>query len=104
MNEPPSTPSAIALDLATKVMARKDVLGAELGAEVSLLNVKSGIYFTLNAVGASVWRQIQEARSLAGIKQQLLEEYDVDAARCESDLLQLVSELQTLGLIELIPA
>jgi Coenzyme PQQ synthesis protein D (PqqD) len=101
MNEPQIAPF---LDLATKVLASKDVLGAELGGEVSLLNVKSGIYFTLNPVGASVWRQIQEMRSLAEIKQQLLAEYDVDAQRCESDLRQLITELQTLGLIELIAA
>jgi len=101
MKEPQTASS---LDLTTKVLASKDVLGAELGGEISLLNAKSGIYFTLNPVGASVWRKIQEARSLAEIKQQLLAEYDVDAPRCESDLKQLVTELQSLGLIELIPS
>jgi hypothetical protein len=101
MNEPAS---ASCLDLATKVLASKDVLGAELGTEISLLNVKSGIYFSLNAVGASVWRQIQEAKTLAEIKQQLLEEYDVDGPRCEADLRFLVVELQSQGLIEFAPA
>jgi Coenzyme PQQ synthesis protein D (PqqD) len=101
MNEPQIAPF---LDLATKVLASKEILGAELGAEISLLNVKSGIYFTLNPVGASVWRQIQKPKSLTDIKQQLLAEYDVDAPRCESDLRQLITELQTLGLIEFIPA
>lgn len=91
-------------DLTTKVLASRDVLAAELGGEVSLLDVKSGIYFTLNPVGANVWRQIQEAKSLAGIKQQLLAEYDVDDHRCELDLRQLLSELQASGLIEFIPA
>jgi hypothetical protein len=100
MNE---TPPAISLDLTTKVRASKDVLGAELGGDVSLLNLKSGIYFTLNPVGASVWRQIQEAKSLAVIKQQLVEEYDVEARRCEIDLRRLILELQTMGLVEFIP-
>ena len=104
MNEPPSTPSAIALDLATKVMASKDVLGAELGTEVSLLNLKSGIYFSLNPVGASVWRQIQKAKTLAEIKRQLLEEYEVETSRCEGDLRRLVLELEALGLVEFMPA
>ena len=102
MNETLS--SSPAFELATKILASKDVLGAELGAEISLLNLNSGIYFTLNAVGASVWRQIQEAKSLAGIKQELLEEYDVEASRCEYDLLCLVAELQRRGLIEFLPS
>src|SRR5580700_2240095 len=101
MNDPQLTAP---FTLFTKILASKDVLGAELGGEISLLNSKSGIYFTLNAVGASVWRQIQEARSLAEIKRQLLDEYDVEPHRCEDDLRQLVIELQSLGLIELIPA
>jgi Coenzyme PQQ synthesis protein D (PqqD) len=100
MNKTASMPT---LELETKVLASKDVLSAELGGEISLLNVKSGVYFTLNSVGASVWRQIHEPKSLVEIKRRLLEEYDVDAPRCESDLRRLVEELQSLGLVELIP-
>jgi hypothetical protein len=101
MNE---SPPAISLELTTKVLASKDVLGAELGGEATLLNLKSGMYFTLNPVGASLWRQIQEARSLAEIIQQLVEEYDVEARRCEHDSRRLIQELQSLGLVEFIPA
>jgi hypothetical protein len=101
MNTAPSIPK---IDLNTEILALKDVLSAELGVEMSLLNVKSGIYFTLNPVSASVWRQIQTATSLARIKEHLLEEYEVDAHRCESDLKKLVTELQASELIEIIPA
>jgi hypothetical protein len=97
-------PGSFPLELTTKVQANHDVLGAELGGEVSLLNLQSGTYFTLNAVGASVWRQIQQAKSLEEIKQRLLQEYEVDTRRCESDLRRLVMELQSSGLVELIPA
>ena len=95
---------ATTLDLTTKVLANKEVLVAELGGEISLLNVKSGIYFTLNPVGASVWRRIQEPACLMDIAGQLREEYDVDAVVCENDLRRLVTELQSLGLVEFIPA
>jgi hypothetical protein len=97
-------PPTTKIDLTAKILAAKDVLSAELGGEISLLNLKSGVYFTLNPVGASVWRQIQVATSLANIKETLLAEYQVDARRCESDLRNLVAELKASGLIELIPA
>lgn len=90
------------IDLNTKVVAVREVLSAELGDEISLLNVKSGTYFTLNPVGASVWRQIQVATSLAQIKAQILSEYDVEDQRCESDLRQLLTELEASGLIEFV--
>jgi Coenzyme PQQ synthesis protein D (PqqD) len=91
------------IHLDTKILAAKDVLSAELGDEISLLNVKSGTYFTLNTVGASVWRQIQVTTSLARIKAQILSEYDVEDQCCERDLRQLVADLEASGLIELVP-
>lgn len=90
------------INLDTKILAARDVLSAELGDEISLLNVKSGTYFTLNPVGASVWRQIQISTSLDCIKAQIMAEYDVEDQCCENDLRQLVSEFKALGLIEIV--
>ncbi len=90
------------INLDTKILAARDVLSAELGDEISLLNVKSGTYFTLNSVGANVWRQIQVPTSLARIKAQILTEYDVEDQCCENDLRQLVSEFKASGLIEIV--
>ena len=100
MTEPRLT---YAVELATRIRAAREVMGAELGSEISLLNIKSGTYFTLNRVGAYVWRQIQEEKSLAEIKRQLLSEFDVEAERCESDLKRLIGELESAGLIEKSP-
>ena len=80
-----------------------EVLVAELGDEISLLNLRTGIYFTLNAIGASIWRQIQQTRTMAQIKGRLLEEYDVEEERCECDLVRIVEELSHHGLIEANP-
>jgi len=90
------------INLDTKILAARDVLSAELGDEISLLNVKSGTYFTLNSVGANVWRQIQVTTSLARIKAQIMSEYDVEDQCCENDLYQLVSEFKASGLIEIV--
>ena len=48
--------------------------------------------------------QIQVATSLTQIKVQILSEYDVEDQRCESDLRQLLTELEASGLIEFISA
>jgi hypothetical protein len=76
------------------------VIFAELGDEVSLLNNTSGIYYTLNLVGASIWRQMSHPTTLTEIKNRLLNEFEVDNARCENDLFRIVTELRAHGLIE----
>ena len=88
------------LPFTTTVKAKPEVIFAELGAEISLLNTQTGIYYTLNAIGAEFWRQIQQAKSLAEIKKGFLEDYDVDEARCERDLMQIVANLRSNGLVE----
>lgn len=91
------------LEMSTRITAGIEVIYAELGAEISLLNIKSGIYYTLNSVGAHVWRQIHRTTTLSEIKSRLLEDYEVDEARCERDLLRIVDELRAHGLIDVSP-
>lgn len=88
------------MNMVSKIKASQEVISAELGEEVSLLNIKTGVYYTLNAIGSTIWRQIKNPRSLSEIKAELLEEFSVDEDRCERDLLSLVGELHAQGLIE----
>ena len=90
-------------ELSTKIKTCSAVISAELGPEIALLNINTGVYYTLNAVGASIWRQIQGTTTLAEIKSRLLEEYEVDEVHCERDLVRIVEELSASGLIEVSP-
>ena len=65
-----------------------------------ILNLDSGMYFGLNAVGARIWNLIQEPRTVRDIRDLLLEEYEVDRERCENDLLALLDRLAAEGLAE----
>ena len=44
---------------------------------------------------------IQEPQTVQDIRDRLLEEYDVDAARCESDLFALLEKLAAANLVEI---
>jgi len=83
------------------VVVIKDQVSCDLSGEAAILNLKSGVYFGLNAVGASIWKLIQEPKTVKEIQEALLEEYDVDPDRCEQDILELLQELSTNGLIEI---
>lgn len=82
------------------VVAAKDQISSDLGEEVVILNLRTGVYHGLNAVGARIWNLLQEPRTVNDIKDVILNEYDVESDCCESDLLVLLQKLADEGLIE----
>jgi hypothetical protein len=82
------------------VVAAKDQVSSDLGGEVAILDLKAGVYYGLDAVGARIWSLIQEPRTVIEIRDILLEEYEVEPERCERDLLVLLQRLADEGIIE----
>lgn len=54
----------------------------------------------MNPVGATVWNLLKQPKTIAEIRDTIMEEYEVDGARCEQDLLALLEEMRSEGLIE----
>jgi len=84
----------------SSVVAVKEQVSSDLAGEAVILNLKSGVYHNLNAVGASIWNLIQEPRTVNEIRDALLVEYDVESEQCEYELLALLQQLEAGGLIE----
>lgn len=83
------------------VKAASDQVSSDLSGEVVILDLKSGVYYGLDTVGARVWQFIQEPLTVSEILSALLDEYDVEPSRCERDLLALLEQLSHRGLIEI---
>lgn len=64
-----------------------------------LLNQADGVYYGLSDVGARVWALVERSASIARIRETIGAEYDVDAARCASDIDRLIGELIRRGLV-----
>jgi hypothetical protein len=94
-----SSHTAVSVD--SVVSTSKDIVFSNLADEVVILDLKSGVYHGLEAVGARVWELMAEPRPLREVRDVLLDEYDVDAGQCESDLLRLIEELKSHGLVEI---
>lgn len=82
------------------VVAAKNQVAAGLAAEAVILNLNSGVYYGLDAVGARIWNLLQEPSSVNDIRRAILEEYEVEPERCERDLLALLEKLAAVGLID----
>lgn len=83
------------------VVASRNQVSCDLKGEATVLNLKNSVYYGLESVGAFVWNLVQRPRSVAELRDALLQEYDVEPGRCESDLLALLEKLLAEGLIEL---
>lgn len=82
------------------VVASKDQVSCDLAGEAAILNIKNGVYYGLDPVGARIWNLMQEPRAVAEIRDAITSEYDVEPERCARDLASLLEKLHAEGLIE----
>lgn len=89
------------VSLSSEVVASGELVSANLDGEVVILGFKSGSYYSLDQVGVFVWDLLQEPRKASELRDAILEEYDVELAQCERDILALLEELATKQLIDI---
>jgi len=97
-----SAPTAMdaGLSVHSIVSATREQVSCALGDEAAILNLKNTVYYGLNPVGARVWSLLQQPITISQLRDALVDEYDVEAARCESDLLELLEKMRSEGLIQ----
>jgi hypothetical protein len=83
----------------TIVTVNKDYVYCNVEDEMVLLGMEDGIYYGLNPVGAFIWEQIKEPKTIDAVKDAILAEYDVEKGECENDLMILLQELAEKGLV-----
>jgi hypothetical protein len=76
-----------------------DVNSTVLDREAVLLNLESGVYYTLNPVGAAIWDLLDGERSLGKILDGVCERFDVSVPVAQRDVAALASQLRREGLI-----
>lgn len=82
-----------------QVAINPSVIYRELSGEIVLLNLQSGVYYGLDAVGSRVWQLLMESRGIDDVCATLREEYDVSADTVRADVERLVGELTDKGLV-----
>jgi len=87
------------MDLNSLVQASPAQVSCDLGGEAAILNLDTGAYYGLDPVGARIWSFLATPTTIARLRDSILAEYDVDAARCEQDLVHLVQTLHAHGLV-----
>jgi Coenzyme PQQ synthesis protein D (PqqD) len=96
MNEP--------LSLASRVAVRDDVLCRDLDGELVLLDLRTGVYCSLDPLGTRIWTLAQQGRALADVVRLVVDEYEVSPERFSADLLRFIASLREKGLVQVDPA
>jgi coenzyme PQQ synthesis protein D (PqqD) len=88
-----------ALSIVDAVRIPQDVIFRELNGEGVILDLESGTYFGLDAVGTRIWQLCMVHGSLKAVWEAMQREFDAPSETLRSDLLAFVNELSTKGLL-----
>jgi Coenzyme PQQ synthesis protein D (PqqD) len=72
----------------------------KVGDDAIILNIESGTYFGLDAIGARFIELLEGAGSVADVLPAMLNEYAVSEGQLQQDLLRLAQHMLDSGLLE----
>ncbi len=93
---------AAQLSLHSRVVAAPDHVACDVAGQALILSLKDGIYYGLDPVGAQIWAMLKEQRTVAAIRDEIMRQYEVEADRCEGDVLELLEQMHEWHLIEVL--
>lgn len=81
-----------------------NVVSREIAGEQILVPIRKqaadmAAIYVLNETGARIWRLVDGRRSLADIGDVLAQEYNVRPETVETDLLEIIGQLEELGML-----
>ncbi|NGZ03708.1 MAG: PqqD family protein [Nitrospira sp. WS238] len=82
-----------------RLRVAENVVSRDLADESVLLNLDTGTYFGLDAIGTRLWHLLAEHGSTESAIDILITEYDVDASRLHNDVDALIDQLLAKGLL-----
>ena len=88
------------ITVSSVVVAKKEQISTDLGGEAVILGLESGQYYSLNDVGTRIWELVQGPTTVLDVRDAILVEYDVPPERCEQDVLDVLEDMASEGLIE----
>jgi Coenzyme PQQ synthesis protein D (PqqD) len=82
------------------VIKRQDGwLAAQVGDELVMMSVESGVYIGLNDIGSRVWDLIETPRDLNEICSALSEEFETTPETCRPEVEAFLAQLEERGAV-----
>jgi hypothetical protein len=87
-------------NLKEKYRLCEDISWRAADAEIVILNLESGDYFTLNETGAEIFLAVTDNKPLAQLLEKLRRKFGRPAEELEKDFIELLEDLMKNGIIE----
>ncbi len=69
---------------------------------IAILDLRSNTYFSLDPVGTAIWGRMATPASLSDLAAAISAEYDVSPEDCRDDIADLLADMQTHDLIQIV--
>ena len=89
------------ISIDSTVVVVDEIVSCDLDGEAAILNIKDGVYYGLDPIGAKIWNLIQNPRTLNEVVEKIWEGYDVEKDQCKDDIFELIEELLNNGLVKI---
>lgn len=76
-----------------------DIAVREVADGIVLLDLASSTYFSMSAVGAFLWRRLQEPLTVDELVEATVQHFDVTVDQARPDILAFVTDLRQAGLV-----
>lgn len=101
---PGNTPGGmLAISLQSTVLAVRARELSNTGGELVIISPRNGESYTLDPIGIRIWDLLNEPIIVSDIRDALIREFDVEPGQCEEDVLALLRDMATEGLITIEP-
>jgi Coenzyme PQQ synthesis protein D (PqqD) len=91
--------SAERLNLECTVQRNSDVIAAEAGQDVVMVNVATSSYYGVSNAAREIWEAIEHPKKISDLIDDLTAAYKVDRSLCEEETLSFLEHLLTEGLL-----
>lgn len=89
------------IDFDTTIEKKQDIISSGMDDETVMMSIENGEYYGLNPVGSRIWELLDRPRTVGGICDILLAEYDVPAEECRREVMEFVEKLLEKKLVKI---
>jgi hypothetical protein len=88
-----------------KIVRSQSVVARVIAGETLIVPIRGNVgdlasIYSFNGTGTLIWQLLESPKSVAELAESVAQEYNVDPAQAERDVLSFVNEMKTVGLVE----
>ena len=87
------------IDIQALLIRDQNILSASLDDELVLLSMDQNRYFGSGDVGRRIWEMCEQTCSVEQMVQRLLQEFEVEPAQCQAEVLAFCTQMLRAGLL-----